>query len=63
MVLPAGATLTQAINAELTDVTDRTNATQTLALVATHVDQTLEPHAGNYIEFETHLNATSQVPP
>ena len=61
MVLPRGATLTQVINAVPGNETTEANGTQTLTLTANHIDQTLEAHAANYVEFETHINATSQV--
>ena len=63
VVLPLGATLTQIVNAVRGNKSASSNTTQTISLTANHVDQTLEPRGANYIEFGTHVNASTQVQP
>ena len=61
MVLPLGATLTELVNAIRGNKTATSNTTQTIELVANHVDQVLQPHGANFVEFGTHVNASTQV--
>lgn len=65
VVLPLGASLTQLVNVVRGNRTGTegtgSDGTQTIPLIANHVDQTLEADATNSVAFGTRVNATSQV--
>ena len=63
IVLPLGATITDLVNAVRGNRTagPTNTSTQTTALIANHVDQTLEARGGNSVQIGTRVNATTQV--
>ena len=53
--------MTEIVNAVRGNKTADGNGTQTISLIANHVDQTLEARGGSSVQFGTRVNATTQV--